>query len=72
MTRAEHLTQCKQRGLSILAQGDIASAITSMLLDLNQFDMGYDIELLKFKGFDGIMFCSDDAKKAWDWIESWK
>jgi hypothetical protein len=36
MTRAEHLAWCKCRALEYVDQGDLASAVTSMLSDLSK------------------------------------
>jgi hypothetical protein len=47
-TREEHLAWCKQRALELLADGDRAGAVASMISDLQKHDEPlYDPETLR-------------------------
>jgi hypothetical protein len=66
-TREEHIAWSKQRALEVLASGDPAGAVASMISDLEKGgDRVIDTMMLAFLSLDGMMFCkTPDQVKHW-------
>ena len=65
MTRAEHLAWAKQRALEYVDQGDIASAIASMISDLRKHP-----ELEKSAAPAGVLMFTIDTRSP-DSVRKW-
>lgn len=68
-TRDEHLAWCKERAIEILAGGDQAGAVASMISDLGKWEEPlYGPETMRTLAAAGMLFCQT-PQQVRHWIE---